>query len=169
MMIIGLLVLPTSAAAQALQPTGATPVDRLQARCDTIRPLVRRLHTSDALLRVNIGQAYNSMSQRLMARLNSRLALSRLDSAQLVAITARFETARTAFGAAYDEYEQALSALTKIDCRQKPTDFYQQLLMARDARYKVSKNVQNLNDIISDYRVAVETLRQSMRSKDAPR
>ena len=39
-----------------------TNVDRLQERCDTVEATIRRLHTTDSLLRVNTGQVYNDIS-----------------------------------------------------------------------------------------------------------
>lgn len=168
--VTGLLLAPSPVLAQTLQPSGATPVDRLQARCDAIRPVLRRLHTSDALLRVNIGQSYTVISQRLIARLNSRLALNRVDNARLLELTAiagRLETARTAFAHAYGEYENAIATLVRIDCRQRSTEFYQQLLIARDARHKLAKSVQSMNETVSDYQVSVEALRQSLEGRHA--
>lgn len=140
-----------------------TPVDRLQARCDTVQATIRRLHTTDGLLRVNIGQVYNDISAQLMARLNSRLALNRVDSTQLVEITSDFESARLRFSSTYNEYETAVSALLKTDCKARATEYYAQLLIARDARHKLSTSIQELNDLVSEYRVAVEQLKEELK------
>lgn len=161
--VLGLLVSPNVFAQEALLPaTGDTPVDRLQANCDSIQSNLRRLHTSDALLRVNVGQVYNGISEKLMARLNSRLALNRIDSTEFVEITGRFEDARSEFSTSYTAYEVSLSNLTKIDCKTKPAAFYAALLTTRDARQKLSTIVQTLNENIQDYQVAVERLQQSL-------
>ena len=144
-------------------PTSQTPVDRLQERCDTVQATTRRLHTTDGLLRVNVGQVYNDVSAQLMARLNGRLALNRIDSTRLVEISNEFESARLTFSTAYNEYEKALSSLLKIDCKSRSTEYYAQLLIARDARHKLSISVQGLNDLVIDYRVAVEQLKEDLR------
>ncbi len=151
-----------SARAQEV-PTSQTPVDRLQERCDAVQTTIRRLHTTDGLLRVNIGQVYNDVSAQLMARLNGRLAINRVDSTRLVEITNEFESARLTFSSTYNEYEKALSSLLKIDCKSRSTEYYAQLLIARDARHKLSVSVQELNDLVSDYRVSVEQLKQDLR------
>lgn len=151
----------TSAQTDLSQPTGDTPVDRLQASCSTVQPTLRRIHTSDSLMRVNIGQYYNGISVKLMARLNSRLALNRLDSTKFIEITNQFEGERTAFAKAYSDYEVNLSTLLKIDCQDEPTEFYAELLKTRDARHKLSKTVQDMNDSVSEYRKAVEDLKQT--------
>ena len=94
---ISFVVSMQPAAAQEAVLGAQTPVDRLQTRCDSVQATIRRLHTTDGLLRVNIGQTYNDISARLMARLNGRLALNRIDSARLVEITNQFESTRLTF------------------------------------------------------------------------
>ena len=159
--LVNLAIQPQVLAQEMLQSTGDTPVDRLQANCDAIQGVLRRLHTNDSLLRVNIGQTYNGISARLMARLNSRLALNRIDSAKFVEISSKFDQQRNEFGTSYSEYESALSALTKIDCKAKPTEFYAALLMARDERAQLYTAVKSMNDSVREYQVAVEELQQS--------
>jgi len=141
-------------------PGVKTPVDRLQAKCTSVLPTLRRIHTSDSLMRVNIGQYYNSISVRLMARLNSRLALNRIDSSKFVEITNRFELERSAFAEAYNNYEIALASLIKTDCQTEPTKFYAKLLTAREARNELAESVRRLNDRVSEYQKAVEDLKQ---------
>lgn len=148
-----------------LAPAGETAIDRLQVRCDDIQVTLRRLHTSDSLLRVNIGQAYNGISARLMARLNSRLALNRIDSTKFVDISAQFDRERATFAAAYTEYETALSALLKANCKNRPTEYYAALLTARDARLKLAESVKSLNTSLHEYQVAIEELQSTMRTE----
>lgn len=161
--VAGMLSSPHVMAQETMiQSTGETAVDRLQANCDAIHGNLRRLHTNDSLLRVNIGQTYNGISARLMARLNSRLALNRIDSTQFVEISGRFDQQRVEFSDNYNEYESALSNLIKIDCKTKSTEFYAALLIARDSRTKLSTTVESMNDSLREYQVAVEQLQQSM-------
>ncbi|PID33043.1 hypothetical protein CR969_02820 [Candidatus Saccharibacteria bacterium] len=163
-----LLIAPQSAfAQQVLLPGSAAQIDRLQSRCDSIMPTLRQLHTTDALLRVNIGQVYNGVSSNLMVRLNSRLALNRIDSTKFVDITNRFESSRSEFSSSYNEYEEAMAKLLKIDCKSKPTEFYAQLIKTRDARKKLANRVENLNNLLSEYRVEVERLQQDLKDKGA--
>lgn len=146
------------------QPQESPTVERLKDRCDTILSTLRRLHTHDALLRVNTGQIYNGISVRLMARLNSRLAINRIDSTKLVEITGRFEDQRVNFADTYSKYEAAMATLVKKDCKANPADFYQSLILARDERTKLAAVVKELNSTVSEYRVAVEQLKQDIAS-----
>ena len=159
---LGMTVSPHVLAQEIAQPADTTVVDSLQARCDDIQSSLRRLHTSDALLRVNVGQTYNSISARLMARLNSRLALNRIDSSELVDISGKFDQLRGDFASDYNAYESSFSALLKIDCKQKPVEFYAKLLSTRDARLKLAETVKQMNGSISDYRVAAEKVKAGL-------
>lgn len=137
-------------------------ITSLQENCDTIKTTLRRIHTNDALLRVNMGQMYSGLSSQFMARLNSRLTLNRINSTELVDITGRFENQRTEFASAYTNYESALSSLIGIDCRSQPVKFYAALLNARDERANLAGTVQSMNGYIRDYQVGVEKMQQSL-------
>ena len=137
-------------------------ITSLQENCDTIKTTLRRIHTNDALLRVNMGQMYSGLSSQFMARLNSRLTLNRINSTELVDITGRFESQRTEFASAYTNYESALSSLIGIDCRSQPVKFYAALLNARDERANLAGTVQSMNGYIRDYQVGVEKMQQSL-------
>lgn len=162
-MIASLLLSPRVVAEEIiLQQSGDTPVDRIRVSCEAVSQNLRRLHTNDSLLRVNIGQIYNSLSVRLMARLNSRLALNRIDSTNLVEITGRFEVELESFRLSYNDYEVALATLIKTNCSSNPTEFYANLLKTRDARSKLAVAVESMNDSVSSYQVEVEQLRQRL-------
>ena len=160
---LAILLLSPQAVAQEMVLQGdGTPADRLRANCDSVKNTLRRLHAADGVTRVNAGGIYDDISARLMARLNSRLALNRIDSAKLIDITAQFEKSRASFGDNYREYEPLLTALIRLDCRDNPTGFYAKLLEVRDARHKLSVSVASMNDSINDYRMAVEKLKQDL-------
>ena len=159
---LGLVFGRVATAQEPIQQTEITVVDNVRSRCDSLQSSLGRLHTSDALLRVNVGQTYNSISVRLMARLNSRLALNRIDSLETVEIANRFDQLRVEFAANYNDYETAMSSLVKIDCKQKPAEFYAQLLTTRDLRLRLAETVKLLNGSISDYRTAVERVKSSL-------
>lgn len=158
----GMIISPNVLAQDMVPQTESTILDNLTSRCDEIHGSLRRLHTSDALLRVNVGQTYNSISARLMARLNSRLALNRIDSRELVEISGNFDQQRSEFSSNYNEYESSLSSLIKIDCKSKPAEFYAQLITTRDLRLRLAETVKSMNASISDYRTAVEKVRTEL-------
>jgi hypothetical protein len=130
-------------------------INRIQANCLSIKGSLNQLHASDALLRVNRGQIYESVGTKLMNSFNSRLSNNSLDNKGLVVVTNQYQTALTTFRSDYQAYEQQLSATIRIDCSKEPTAFHNALLDARVKRDIVHTDVTRLNQYIDDYRSAV--------------
>ena len=93
-----MLLMPQVALAQTADTAANSELAKILSRnCSSVRVAIKNIHTNDALTRVNVGQRYNSISTKLMARLNGRLAVNKLDSSKLVNITNDFESARLKF------------------------------------------------------------------------
>ena len=133
----------------------------IRTRCFQIKTSLNQLHTTDALLRVNRGQAYASISSGLMAKLNSRIALNRLDGAELVRITTQYETHYENFRLAYQNYSDSFEELRKIDCREKPREFYEKLVEVRETRLLVNETTKRLAGDISAYGTAFGEFKKS--------
>lgn len=130
-------------------------IARIQANCVSTKGSLSQLHASDALLRVNRGQIYESVGTKLMDSFNSRLSNNGLDNKGLVVVANEYQTALATFRSDYQTYEQQLSATIKIDCIKDPTDFHVSLASARVKRLTVHGDVGKLNQYIDDYRSAV--------------
>lgn len=128
---------------------------RIQANCGSIKGSLAQLHASDALLRVNRGQVYESMGTKLMDSFNSRLGNNGLDNKGLVVVANEYQTALATFRTDYQTYEQQLSATIKVDCTKDPSGFHVSLENARTKRSTVHDDVVKLNQYIDDYRSAV--------------
>lgn len=126
--------------------------DRIRVNCVPIRSSVNQLHASDALLRVNRGQMYESMASRLMDRFNDRLGSNGLDNKAMTTVTSNYRTALRTFQTDYIKYEQKLSEALRIDCTVKPIEFYTTLQEARKLRSTVHEDVEKLHQYIDDYR-----------------
>jgi hypothetical protein len=148
-----------SSLAVAQTAPSSPPLHLIRSQCQSIRSTLQRIQHNDALLRVNAGQAYNTISTNLIAKLNSRLALAQVDSSRMVMIARDYEEARKAFAQQYNEYESNLTALVRTDCTDKPGEFYAQLIKTHDARRQVSESVTTMSKLAADYRVAVEQLK----------
>lgn len=133
----------------------ADQTSRIQANCLSIKGSLNQLHASDALLRVNRGQIYESVGTKLMSSFNSRLSNNGLDNKGLVAVTDEYQTALTTFRNDYQSYEQQLSLTIKADCIKDPSGFHASLEDARTKRSTVHTDVTHLNQYIDDYRSAV--------------
>ncbi len=137
---------------------------RIVSNCTSAKASLQQLHRSDASLRVNRGQLYEFISTKLMARLNSRLALNRLDGAELVAAAAQYERTLGDFREAYRLYEKQLTSVLRTDCTKQPEEFYYRVLDARTKRSTVSELVVELGSLTDDYYRAFERFSSEYRS-----
>lgn len=154
----------SDAAKAASQPLSATQIAQIKARCVEVRASLNQLHTTDALLRVNRGQIYESLSTKLMTPLNSRLILNRLDGVALVSITTDYNRQLADFRSDYQEYEKALAHTLTIDCRVEPQLFYEALSDARTKRRQTHEATVELGKSIAKYKAAVLEFKKSLGS-----
>lgn len=123
--------------------------------CATAISTLNQLHASDALLRVNSGQIYESVSTKLMDKFNSRIANNHYGNSTLVSITANYKTTLDTFRRDYINYEEQLTRALDVDCSAQPVAFYDAVASARVKRVLVYADVAKLNKYIEDYRAAV--------------
>ncbi|MCD8561856.1 hypothetical protein LRY29_02225 [Candidatus Saccharibacteria bacterium] len=124
---------------------------RIVATCASLKGTLTQLHASDALLRVNRGQVYESTASKLMERFNARLSSNQLDGKAMETITAKYRSELDAFRKDYIAYEQKLSEAMNIDCTTSPIRFANTLEAARELRNKVHAHVVELHASIDDY------------------
>lgn len=130
-------------------------IGRIKTNCLAIKGSLNQLHATDALLRVNRGQIYESVGTKLMNNFNGRLNNNGLDNKGLVVVTNQYQTALATFRTDYQSYEQQLSTTIRIDCAKDPITFHEALLDARIKRDIVHTDVIRLNQYIDDYRSAI--------------
>jgi hypothetical protein len=154
-LLIGIAVstaVSSSVIAQELTPTQTS---QIQTNCQSIKSVLNQLHVSDALLRVNRGQLYESIATKLMDRFNTRVASSDFEADTFQTIASNFRSDLTKFRTDYVDYERQLSRVIAIDCQENPTEFNSALVVARELRFKVRDDIERLNQHISDYQRAV--------------
>lgn len=154
LLALGVLLafMSTPARAEDLTPE---QTERVKTNCVSIKNSLNQLHASDALLRVNRGQVYESMASKLMNNFNSRLSTNRLDNKAMVTVTANYRATLTTFRTDYIAYEQKLSELIRIDCTSQPNTFHAALEEARELRQTVHADIMKLHRLIDDYRSSV--------------
>lgn len=140
--------------ADSQPPLSQDHKQRIAASCTSAISSLSQLHRSDALLRVDRGQLYEFIGTKLMARLNSRLALNSLDAGDLVAIAARYDKALQNFRDTYKIYEERLSSVLKIDCTKQQEAFYYGVADVRVKRAAVYQRIKDLNDNAFDFHKA---------------
>lgn len=142
--------------AQETAPMTEEHIARIRANCVDAQSTLSQLHASDALLRVNRGQLYESISTKLMAPFNSRVSLNRLDPTSLVAVASTYETQLAYFRQSYQQYEEAMSNTLKINCSNQPVVFYDSVGDTRAKRKRVHESTATLHGTIRDYKDAFE-------------
>lgn len=158
------LPLSQNVAAQQATPMTEAHIERIRANCVDAQSVLRRLHASDGLLRVNRGQLYELMSTKLMAPMNGRIAFNKLDSMGLVATTADYERQLGTFRLKYKEYEESMSSILEMDCTNQPVAFYDKVNETREKREKVHEATSVLHATIASYRGSFEEFAKTLNA-----
>ena len=138
-------------------------VATIRANCVGVQTVLNRIHSSDALARVNLGQQYETISTKLMAPLNSRVALNRLDGVALTKTTVEFNAKLNEFRSLYQQYEQTLLRAIQIKCTDQPVAFYDTLNLARDHRAAVREAVVDMSGLVKQYGQEASALHQAIK------
>ncbi len=146
------------ARAQSLMLTDAQISD-IKTNCTSIQSSLNRVHENDALARVRLGREYEAISTQLMAPMNSRFSLNKLNGVTLTQITvdfnAEFEHFRGAQGL-YPDYERTLSNALNINCYNQPVEFFDTVTSARTKREAAAASTGRMDQLIAQYRVEIE-------------
>lgn len=134
-------------------------IARIKSNCVSALATLGQIKTNDALVYVNRNQSYFSISDKLIARLNSRLALNRFNTTPLAKLAGEYNTALGDFRSAYNDYGRVVAELVKIDCSRQPVGFYDKVGEARELRQDVYEAIKKLHIIIDQYREAVDTFK----------
>lgn len=137
-------------------------IEYIRQNCVRAQSSLNQLHASDALLRVNRGQLYESISTKLMAPLNSRIALNRLGGLKLTSTTLEYDRQLNAFRSNYKQYEEAMSRTLEIRCANQPVAFYDSLKDTREKRQKVNADTVALNSLLQAYKTNFEEFAESL-------
>jgi hypothetical protein len=152
--LICMVPLMKIASAQNDEPTDAQ-IQLVHNNCIALKSTLNQLHASDALLRVNMGQLYESVSIKLMNGFNGRIENNNLNNKSLVSVTKTYNSFLDNFRDDYQSYEQRLSTAMNIDCQNHPTSFYTAISSARSYRDRVHSDVLRLNQSINQYQSAI--------------
>ena len=164
-MLGGGFIMQQFAHADETAPMTEAHIARIKNNCSEAQTSLNQLHASDALLRVNRGQLYESISVKLMAPFNSRIALNRLDGADLVSTATDYERELADFRIKYQQYEEAMSQTLRINCTNEPVAFYDSVSDTREKRQKVHDATMTLHRTIADYKAQFESFAKNYQEK----
>ncbi len=131
-------------------------VERIRQNCVAAQASLYRLHANDALRRVNLGPLYENISTKLMAPLNSRIALSRQEGLKLAATTLEYDRNIDLFRSSYNDYEKAMSGTLEMNCAENPVEFYERVSSTRQKRQRLYEDTQTLATLLNAYKAEFE-------------
>jgi hypothetical protein len=131
-------------------------IDKIRSNCVFAKNTLIQLHASDALLRVNRGQIYESISTKLMDGFNGRVAKNKYNNKKFESVFNNYNHTLDAFRLDYIKYEGHLSVAISTDCLGQPTQFYDAVLVARTDRNQINADIIKLNQYIDQYQLAIE-------------
>lgn len=161
--ILGGVLLLSNVHAQNASVTNQQ-IEVIRSNCASAKNTLNQLHASDALLRVNRGQIYESMLTKLMDRFNGRVENNSFSNTDLVHVSTNYELALDIFRSDYKVYEERLSSALAIDCSKQPVAFYDAVILARVERDKVHSDVLKLNQYIDQYQSAVNQFEEDYQT-----
>lgn len=142
----------------------AQQTEKIHSNCTSLKNTLNQLHSSDALLRVNMGQTYESVLTKLIDRFNSRLSNNSINNDNLKSVTSEYNTALDVFRLDYKTYEERLSDALNIDCSEQPTAFYDAVAIARGERIRVHADVTRLDRLIDKYQQSLDQFEKDYQS-----
>lgn len=155
----------SSSIAQAddVAPMTEAHIARIRANCVSAQATLTQLHASDALMRVNRGQLFESLSTRLMVPFNGRIAKYTQQNVSLVESASNYDSQLAAFRSNYNQYEEAMSQTLKIDCQNQPVAFYDGVVDTRHKREATHDSVVTLQKTIQDYGMRFEAFAKNFQ------
>lgn len=136
--------------------------NRISQNCSSIKLQLERVQKEDSRNRVYLGAQFEIVSTDLMQNLNLRLVKSNLAKAELTEQQTSFASEREFFKNEFIDYSKELENLIAIKCKEKPEEFYNQLVRVREKRSEVQKSVTRLREIIDKHRNSVESYRKEL-------
>jgi hypothetical protein len=151
-MLLIVAAIGQSVSAQSPSDLSGEHISRIRQNCTRAQATLNQLEKSDVLLRKNRGQLYERISTKLMAPLNSRIALNRMEGLTLTAISLEYDNQLASFRSSYQQYDEAMSRTLDIDCVNEPVEFYDSVTDTREKRQRVHGDTVALNALLQSYK-----------------
>jgi hypothetical protein len=150
-LVLVLIITPVfNVVAQSIAMNNAQ-TEIIRSNCVAAKTKLKQLHASDALLRVNMGQIYETMLTKLMEKFNGRLANNDYGNGDFVSISINYSLTLDNFRSNYITYEKQLSTAIDIDCSTQPASFYDAVVLAQAKRDQVHADITKLNQFAAKY------------------
>lgn len=115
--------------------------------CETIKDNLKSLQRTDSRTRVYLGRYYETILTGFIIPLNLRLVENNISNSALLSNQTDFVARRERFVNDYIGYQQALEDLVNTNCKSEPERFYEKLLLTREKRQVVNRDVTRLREM----------------------
>ena len=126
---------------------------------------ILRVQRAEAVTRVNRGREYEEML-RLLAAFNSRIVLNKLDAPVLTRTTSQLQAKFSMFQKDYLDYADKMDGTLKINCKEAPVTFYDNLTAAREARARVAGDVRDMDTLLNEYQKGFDSLKAQLQTNE---
>jgi hypothetical protein len=158
------LTLVSSPLARAeAQPLTDQYIASIRVGCTDALQGILQVQKSEAATRVNRGREYETIL-RLTAAFNSRIVLNKLDAPALTSTSARMQAEFSDFQQHYLDYAEKIDATLKINCKEAPVTFYDNLTAVREARARVATDVRDMEALLGEYQKGLDALKGILSS-----
>ena len=123
---------------------------------------LKALQRTDSRARVYLGRYYETILSSFITPLNLRLVENNISNTKLLDNQTNFVTQRGNFTNDYIIYQQALEDLVNTNCKTEPEKFYEKLVVARERRAIVNKDVLKLKSLTDEQKRLVEELKNGL-------
>lgn len=130
----------------------------IKANCIDAQSQLQRVQRSDTVARTNRGRGYDA-TLRLMAALNSRVTLNKLNLPKLVENTTALQTKFNQLYNDFTKYNNSMSNTISIKCQNQPAVFYATLTQTHGLRVQLAGDIRDMDKIVDDYGTAVNELK----------
>lgn len=161
--LAALLVVVTGPFVRAEGSLSDAELDAIRTNCVDAQITLQRVQDSDKLTRINRGYRYEALL-KLMTSFNSRVAENKIDAPDLISIASEYQKNWDSFRAEYSDYDDALTALTELDCRAEPTTFHDQLVALREKRVNLANRVKEFDGLLDRYQTGVDAVKTGERT-----
>ncbi len=157
-----LLITATPEAVFAIDQPALTndQIEHIRNNCFDTQTALGSIRATDKVAYVNIGQQLETLSNRLMAPMNSRVAINKLDGVAILKTTVDFNAEIKRFQSLYRDYEQSISAINAMGCYNQPVEFYDNLTALLQKRMDLRASLSNLTNLTAQYRAGVGNIQK---------
>lgn len=153
------------ARAETAQPLTDQYITSIKIGCADALQGILQVQRTEAATRVNRGQEYETLL-KLVAAFNSRIVLNKLDAPALTSTASKMQTRFTQFQQHYLDYADKVDATLKINCKEAPVTFYDNLTAAREARGRVANDVVEMDKLLGEYQQGLDALKADLKKAE---